>query len=100
MHQSNQSACQRKCFFALARRTGWALCHCAQIIQNRRLEICPYYLCAPLTCNGKIPMPFSRPLPISSEFFFAEAVPLTGEMISSVTKPLTFQLHARPSVLV
>jgi hypothetical protein len=23
-------------------------------------------------------MPFSRPLPICSEFFFAEAVPLTG----------------------
>jgi hypothetical protein len=33
-----------------------------------------------LTCNGKnFAMPFACPLPVSSEFFFAEAVPLTGK---------------------
>ncbi len=33
-------------------------------------------------------MPFSRLLPISSEFFFAEAVPLTGEML--IAMPVNF----------
>jgi hypothetical protein len=78
----------------------WAFA--AQIIQNHRLGIfCPGYPGALSTCNGKnFAMPLAYALPISSELFFAEAVPLTGEMISSVTKPLTFQLHARPSLPV
>jgi len=70
--QSNQKSSQWKCFF-----THRAFP--AQRIQNRRLEICPYYPGAPLTCNGKIPMPFARAPAINSEFFLAEAVPLTGK---------------------